>query len=185
MTAPKKAWGDAMLSPCGRYRYMLSRVWGPEPLGVVIGINPSTADVELEDATTRKLIGFGKRWGWGGYFLLNPFAFRSTDQRGLLTADDPVGPGNDGAILAALSSDRDESVCPDVVCAWGSAKTTAVRQLLDRRLVSLARFLNAFDALRDRRVLCLGTSADGSPRHPLMLAYDTPLRPYAWPKVRP
>lgn len=162
---------DARISPCGLYRYSLSRRWDIFlPMGLVLGINPSTADAERDDATVRKLIGFSKRWGWGGFYLGNPFAFRSTDQRGLLTAADPVGPGNDSELctLRALSC--------QIVCAWGSAKTPEVRKLLDERL----RVMAPLFAGRD--LLCLGTTADGSPKHPLMLSYSTPLEPWAPPR---
>lgn len=160
-------YGGAELSPCGQYRYALARVWRPfTSRGLVLGINPSTADAAKDDATTRKLIGFGRRWGWGGYALVNPFAFRATDQRRLLSVADPVGPENDRH-LAELLEGSDQ-----VVCAWGPAKTAAVRRLLDARLAQLAPLLDG------RELLCLGTTADGSPRHPLMLAYDTPLVPW-------
>lgn len=182
----KKVRRDAKVSPDRRYRYWLQRRWAEGPVGVVVGINPSTADADAEDHTTRKLIGFAERWGWGGYWLVNPFALRATDQRELLRAEDPVGPENDDELLAAFARGAltaDEYLVPAVVCAWGSAKTVAIRRLLDRRLEQLWALLSGA-GLATRAWSCLGTSRDGSPRHPLMLAYDTPLVPFAWPEVR-
>ena len=161
---------DAVLSPCSRYRYLLLREWGGGPLPLVLGINPSTADADAEDATTRKLIGFGERLGWGGYVLGNPFAWRSTDQRGLLSAPDPVGPDNMAWLQGAAET------VPFIVAAWGSAKTAAVQRLLQAQLEAV------FPLLAHCDLRCWGLTLGGYPRHPLMLSYTTPLvRWCPWP----
>lgn len=161
--------GGAIVSSCCRYRYQLWRRWGDGPIATVLGINPSTADAFKEDATTRKLRGFGERLGWDGYMLLNPFALKATDQRGLLDADDPVGPENDVWLARAFEASA------LILCAWGPAKTTAVRRLLDARLRAMAPLFAG------RELWCLGTSQDGSPRHPLMLPYATPVQRWLLP----
>ena len=56
---------SAVISPCGRYRYRLERDGPGEGRTVIIMVNPSTADAETDDATIRKLKGFGARNGWG------------------------------------------------------------------------------------------------------------------------
>lgn len=84
---------DAILSPCGTWRYRLDRVVADE--GIVFayfGVNPSTADADAEDQTTKKWWGFASRNGGRKYIAGNPFAYRTTDVRGLATAADPVGP---------------------------------------------------------------------------------------------
>ena len=56
----------AVISPCGQYRYRLERaIANPDPAGVFrgkvvafFGINPSTADANIDDATVRKWTGF-------------------------------------------------------------------------------------------------------------------------------
>jgi hypothetical protein len=136
------------------------------PIGLILGINPSTADGVEHDHTTRKLEGFATRWGWGGYWLMNPFAYRSTDQRALVETCDPVGPDNGLWLLAGTER------ATQLVAAWGSAKTAKVRRLLDRRLMDIRHMFY------DRDVMCLGKSKDGSPRHPLMLSYTTQLEPW-------
>ena len=51
----------ANISPCGRYRYTLSRTWGDaRPLAFVM-LNPSTADANVDDPTIRRCIGFAER----------------------------------------------------------------------------------------------------------------------------
>lgn len=157
----------AVFSACRNWRYLLWNVWDPTlPLPGLLGINPSYAGARDDDHTTRKLCGFGERLGWGGYLLGNPFALVSTDQRGLLTAPDPIGPENDYHLGLLLERSA------FVVCAWGSGKSAPVRKMLKARLWSMRA------SLRDRQLMCFGTAADGAPRHPLVLGYDTPLVPW-------
>ena len=86
--------------------------------------------------------------------MTNLFGLRSTDPRGLLEVDDPVGPGNDAAILAQARR------CPLVVLAWGN------HGRLDDRDQVLRRKLARVSGLRPR---CLGLNANGTPKHPLYL----------------
>jgi hypothetical protein len=90
--------------------------------------------------------------------IANLFAFRSTDPRGLATADDPVGPENDRHLkdLSALSG--------RVVVAWGTDPRSKLR------MKSAAEVLT-------RPLWCLGMTKDGSPRHPLYVPYSRPLTP--------
>lgn len=158
--------GGARFSDDRKYRYHLWRLWGdPARRLVLVGINPSTADETENDQTITKGIGFATRWGFGALDMVNPFAFVSTDQKGLLHAKDPIGPETDrvlGEVFAKASR---------IVWAWGRGKTAAVQHLLRSRLAS-----DAWRAL-NRSIRCevgtLGVTADGFPRHPLMLAYAT------------
>lgn len=151
-----------MLSDCGRYRYSLSRAWYQGDGRVVfVMLNPSTADGQFDDPTVRKCIGFAKRWGFEALDVVNLFAWRSTKPAGLLSAEDPVGYDNDDAIFRALARAQ------RVVWAWGK-HDARVRRLVARRIE-----LWAFDPPCEQGTL--GANGDGSPCHPLMLAYSTPL----------
>lgn len=151
----------ARFSDCRTYRYLLWRVWDDEgPTLNVIGLNPSTADENADDPTIRRCIDFGKRWGFGGLKMTNLFAYRSTDPRGLLAVDDPVGPDNN-VTLKVQAYDA-----AYVIAAWGAhplamARAKAVRPFLERY-----------------HVMCLGTTKDGAPRHPLYLPKATTPTPY-------
>lgn len=159
----------AEFSPCRRWRYQLWREWQAGPRCVFIGLNPSTADEAEDDPTIRKCIGFAKRWGFGSLTMLNLFGHRSTDPAGLLTVPDPGGPGNRDAMQLAI--DR----ASRVVLAWGShsLKVRAlVRPLVEVHGTSALPWGLIAPPTAD--VGILGRNADGSPRHPLMLAYATP-----------
>jgi len=71
---------SAIISPCGKFRYRLERDVQPEgKVFAFFGVNPSTADASLDDATVRKWIGFSKVNGARRFVVGNVFAYRSTD----------------------------------------------------------------------------------------------------------
>lgn len=152
-------WADAMI--IGPYRYRLERVWAPhtETLRVVM-LNPSTADGTVDDPTIRRLTGFAKRQGAGGITVLNLYAFRATDPRDLERAAaagvDVVGPENDAYLRILATAGK------PILAAWGAR---APRERVDavRRILEPAP------------LLCLGTTKDGYPRHPLYVRGDAPL----------
>jgi hypothetical protein len=149
-----------------RFRYVLRRRWAPGPAFVVIGLNPSTADETNDDPTIRRCIGFARREGCGAYVMLNLFAARSPDPAILRVPNpwDVIGPGNDAAI------DREARKAGRVVAAWGNTDARLHAKRIDRVLALLI--------LADVRVMCLGVTKDGHPRHPLYLRADAPLVDY-------
>ncbi|KLU20353.1 hypothetical protein EOS_41560 [Caballeronia mineralivorans PML1(12)] len=158
---------SAILSDCGTYRYRLERVCGLDgPTYAFFGINPSTADAAINDATVRKWIGFVSRWGGDRFIVGNVFGYRSTDVFALRHEDDPVGPKND-AHLWQIIADADI-----LVPCWGNASKVPnhLRYRLNRVLSMLV--------LSGKPVLIFGKTQSGDPKHPLMLGYDTPLRPW-------
>jgi hypothetical protein len=152
-------------SACRRYRYSLTHEIDTIPIGAVvvlwIGLNPSTADENALDPTLRRVRAFTTRLGGNTFVMANLFAWRDTDPKKMMAVEDPVGPENDEVLkaLAAVSS--------IIVCAWGAHGGHRDRAAVVRTL------------LAGHSVHCLGTNADGSPRHPLYLSASTPLVPYA------
>lgn len=159
---PVRIGGSAGISPCGRYRYTLHRLWGEigSPRVNFVMLNPSIADASLDDPTIRKCIGFARRWGFGGLTVTNLFAWRSTDPRGIGADPSHVGPENDGFIRAAATfSDR-------VVFAWGAQPGIA------RRAAAVTAIVSGLGVVPHR----IGPpTKDGHPCHPLMLAYSRTL----------
>lgn len=149
----------ADFSPCGQYRYALTRVWEQTDRGhvVFVGLNPSTADDARDDPTIRRCIAFAKSWGYGGLTVLNLFAFRATASKDLLVADEPVGPDNNAWLQTALHA-------PLVIAAWG--RLGSHRQ----RASQVRAMLPAWHYLR--------LNKDGAPAHPLYLPGT--LTPQKW-----
>jgi len=161
----------ARFSPCERYRYTLTR----EGLGgsgtvVFIGLNPSTATADVNDPTVTRCTNFARAWGAARYVMLNLFAWRDTDPRGLLKVADPIGPENDAALLAETVDAK------HVVAAWGSHAFLRER-LLSKRVDAVVALLGNLGL----HLECLGTAKDGQPRHPLYLPKDSTLRPWSCP----
>lgn len=137
----------AVLSQCRTYRYLLWRNWQEElPTCCFIGLNPSTADETEDDHTIRRCIGFSKAWGCGGVVMLNLFAFRATDPKDLIAANDSVGDENDRFII---HNTRNADI---VVAAW-SAKGAFLGR--DKKVMQFVKNLR-----------CLGKTKNGHPRHP-------------------
>lgn len=158
----------AQISRCGRYRYNLIRRWSDGPVATFVMLNPSTADGTEDDPTIRRCIGFARGWGMGGLDVVNLYALRSTDPRGLWATDDPVGPENDYHLRSHAEAAR--NVGWPLIAAWGAnAKADRVHAVLA---------LPGMTALQ-----ALGTTKDGAPRHPLYLRSDSVRA--AWPEPTP
>ena len=155
----------ADISPCGLYRYALTRTWDLAlPVLVFIMLNPSTADWQLDDPTIRRCMGFARDNGFGGIVVVNLFAFRATDPKLMKSAAAPVGADNEAAILDAARRRRPGDV---FVAAWGVHGRLNER---DRAVVALLEGEGV-------EVQCLGRTKDGHPRHPLYLPATAPLTP--------
>lgn len=155
---------SAIISGCGQYRYRLERTVAMEgPVYAFFGVNPSTADATVDDATVRKWTGFVKRWGGSQFFVGNVFAFRATDVKQLAIQQDPVGPGN--MLHLMFAAHRADILVP----CWGS------RDKVPRTLHHHIDKTLAFLSIQGKPVLCFGLTAGGDPKHPLMPGYDTAL----------
>lgn len=159
----------AIISPCGLYRYRLERTVGMDgPVYAFFGINPSTADATLDDATVRKWIGFTKKRGGSRFIVGNVWPLRSTDVRLLATSTRwmDIGRENQKHILA-MAAEADI-----LVPCWGDRKK--VPRVMHNELDELLALLRG----TGKPVTHLGLTASGDPKHPLMLGYDTPLTPW-------
>lgn len=157
----------ATISPCGTYRYDLTRRWADGPTALWVMLNPSTADASEDDPTIRRCVSFSKREGCGRLAVVNLWPYRSTDPKALLTADNPSGTKNLQVVLGWL---MEASI---VVAAWGAWPLT-------NRHHTPARI--AVESLAERHghdMVCLGTTKAGAPRHPLYVKGDQPFVSYA------
>lgn len=161
---------EATLSPDGRYRYRLTRLWGDGPPATFVMLNPSTADAYVDDPTIRRCIGFAKAWHCGGLVVVNLYGYRATRPQELWTVDDPVGPQNDHhLLLAMMDGERDGG---PVIAAWGAhARADRVKE------ISLSA-----EACRIQ-LQALKITKSGAPGHPLYLPAGA--RPFPWPVAQP
>jgi len=105
----------ARFSRCRRWRTLLWRRWDKsKPTANFLMLNPSTADEFKLDPSCTRARNYAERWGYGAVVITNIFAWRSTDPEGMRKVKDPIGRGNDRAILQAA---REAAI---VVCAWGN-----------------------------------------------------------------
>jgi hypothetical protein len=61
----------AQISPCGTYRFRLTRQWDNRPILVVCMFNPSTADANVDDQTITLLCHIASHNGFGGVVVVN------------------------------------------------------------------------------------------------------------------
>lgn len=154
---------SAVLSDCGRYRYLLSRMWDfRKPRVLFVMLNPSTADAMIDDATIRSCVRLARSFEQGSLQVVNLFALRATDPIELTRAADPIGPKNDSSIEVAITR------CNFVICAWGAHPTAARRSI------------PVFNLLRHHHsaVFCLGITKTGAPKHPLYIKSGTRPQPF-------
>lgn len=146
----------AVLSPCGTWRYLLTRAWdSSKPDFLAFGLNPSVADHEIDDPTVRVLVRVAKDQGAGRLLLANLYGYRSTDPSALkqLSPEDRVGPHADAVLQVILAGMAGQAV----LCCWGSGA------LEDRRDRAVYDMIAAAGA----QPVALAYTKGGDPHHPL------------------
>lgn len=169
-----------ILSEDRKYRYTLWREWtnqadllnpptsrsGRWPdhsYAMFVGLNPSTADETQDDPTIRKCIGFAKRWGFSGLLMTNLFAFRATRPEDMMAQERAVGEMN---MVFLHRGAREAGI---IVAAWG---TNGSFRHQDRVVENYIKFLTR------EPLVCLRTTKEGCPEHPLYVPYETPPKSY-------
>lgn len=155
---------DAVISDCGKYRYLLRRTWDhAKPRALLIMLNPSTADAKLDDATIRSCVRLLSGNGYGSMEVVNVYGYRATNPDELAKQPDPVGPDNQRIAEAAINR------CDVVICAWGAY------------LPARDRATPILNAVRGRRpaIYCFGKTKAGAPKHPLYIKSGTTLEVFA------
>lgn len=155
---------NAIFSADGKRRYTLHRDLGRQgPTVLMIGVNPSIATDDRNDATIRKDIGFGERHGWGRLMKGNLFALISTDIRGLRQLETGADAQNDAYLLQMMQEANLTIAC------WGPPEK------VPPKLRNRWRHVVAMAKAHEVALHCLGTTSGGHQRHPLMTPYSTPL----------
>lgn len=137
----------AKFSDCRKYRYALWRIWDEsKPLVMFIGLNPSTANEDSDDRTIEAVTDMAKNQGFGGFYMMNLFAYVSTDPDHLLLPEARDAVNDD--YLKTISAK-----CQRIIFAWGNFK-----QAKQRSKEVIPMYPEAY---------CLKFTKDGSPWHPL------------------
>jgi len=151
-----------------------------------VGLNPSCADGQRDDPTLRRLVAYGRRWGFGRLEVINLFGAVATTPAALKRLADPVGTDNEAWIrrcLGRLGPWRSEAILARESAAadpmgplgsllwlgWGNGGAWLGR---DRTLLAqVAEF-----ALKPFALRC---TASGQPCHPLYCPASMTLGPFA------
>lgn len=124
-----------------------------------IGLNPSTADERTDDQTIKKLRQFTILSGYGGFHIVNLYAYRTNNPSLLTVAADPVGPENNDFL------DRYCQSADKLVFCWGASLP-----MDDQAKAIIEKYGD--------RAYCFGQNKDGSPCHPVRLPYKVPLQKF-------
>lgn len=156
----------ADFSPDRRWRYRLWDIWDAQrPLACWCMFNSSDADENDLDPTVTRVRNFSTRMEFGGFYVVNLYAFVSSKPAVMDLAAkqgvDIVGPHNDTKIRETVAQ------CAIVVVAWGSLGGQRKERVEQVR------------ALLPKSLLCLRKTKDGHPEHPLYIPGEKGLE--KWP----
>ncbi len=154
---------SAAFSDCGKYRYLLSRIWSDDKIAMCIGLNPSNAGSTKDDPTITRLIKTLTHLGYGGLKMVNLYAYISSNPKVLHEVPDPLKDNDKWIITTAFG-------CQEIIFCWGGFKNIDYRA---KQMINL--FPNG---------KCFGKTKEGRPWHPLAMMYagmkitDATLTPY-------
>lgn len=164
----------AVISSCKNYRYKLWRIWDNSRSKILfLMLNPSTADATVDDPTIRRLKDFSIKWGFGGFYVGNLFAFRTSKPEKLVQAfqlnslDYIIGEENSSHIEQMRLN------CREVCFAWGNWAYKP--DFISRTRQVQIDFPNA---------KCIDTSLQGYPKHPLYLHSSLTLKHFQVTSIR-
>ncbi|MGJ7611096.1 MULTISPECIES: DUF1643 domain-containing protein [unclassified Variovorax] len=156
----------ALLSPCGTYRWTLSRMWDERPVLLVCMFNPSDADHEIDDPTITLVCQIASHNGFGGVVVVNAIPLRSSkpddavymvntwDTRRAWEERDRLQE-NVGVILTEVQK------AGAVLLAWG-----ALGGRCSNWIYHVQEEISA-SLPAGSEIYCLGKTKAGYPKHPL------------------
>ncbi len=138
----------ASISENGLYRWTLTRNWGGATARAVcwVMLNPSTADAEKDDPTLRSIIKRTEGWGYEALVVVNLNPFRSSSPTEARRHALPLTAQDTNACIVM----REAQGAALVVAAWGNAD-----------------WVSHADLNFGSPLYCIGTNANGTPKHPL------------------
>lgn len=154
---------EAVYSPCEKYRYALTVEWdSTAPRLLYVMLNPSKATELANDPTIERCERRARALGYGAFRVTNLFALRETSPARLKKARRPEGACNIEYLIQAIDWST------DILASWG---VHGAHRGQGEKVEALLRD-------RGRRLLCLGVTKQGHPRHPLYISYK--IQPEPW-----
>lgn len=156
-----------VFSDCRKHRFILQRGQIIAPYVLFIGLNPSTADEDMEDNTARRLTSFTEQWGYLHWQIGNLSSYVATNPQQLCNR--PL----DASILDQENwylSRAIENAALIVPC-WDAGVVHLGKVDMVRRPDQVLQLC----AEHEHKLRCFGRTKDGHPKHPLYLANDTQL----------
>lgn len=142
----------ATKSDCGRYRYVLKRVWEPKkPIGAFLCANPSKADHLQFDETVFKCINLAVQWCWGGLYILNLYPFYEKDPKKL------IHDGDTDRVNAEYVATVFREV-ETIILAMGNGHEKRLKELIS--------------GVPESKLFCLRKNKDGGFLHPSRINTD-------------
>lgn len=112
-------------------------------MAMCIGLNPSTADANDDDATISHLTNILRYNGFGGFYMLNLFALITPKPEDLRMCPDPLK-DNDKYLRDTAADVR------TVIFCWAEYRAKKIRTMF-------------------ADPMCFGLNKNGSPKHPMAL----------------
>ena len=167
-----------LFSECRSYRWILKReLLSGKKTVVFIGLNPSKANSANNDRTLVRIINFCSIWNYKNIYIINLFGLISKSPIQLSKSNDPIGENNDLITLKSLRFWREDSNC-DLWLGWGDKGQLKGR---DRKVLKLIKKFSNWKSNENnysKRVLSIGLTKQGNPRHPLYMPNESFLRPF-------
>ena len=160
----------------GNYRYLLSipvADLGTRTLFILS--NPSTADENEDDPTTRNLQKWAREQGISDVVIANLYAYCSSRPGALKNIPDTEASGSKNDLMIEKAAREVDQV----IVAWGNPSSGREREEFDIRARTLLSMLLSTHPI----VYCVGhLTKDGYPRHPRhwYIAKEQEKRVYKW-----
>ena len=167
-----------LFSESRSYRWILKReLLSGKKTVVFIGLNPSKANSVKNDSTIIRIINFCSRWNYKNIYVINLFGLISKSPFQLLKSIDPVGKNNDLITLKVLDFWRENINC-DLWLGWGDKGQLYRRDQKVLELIKNHSNLKSKENNSSKRLLSLGLTKKGNPRHPLYMPNESFLKPF-------
>tara|TARA_B100000945_G_scaffold300729_1_gene282842 strand:- start:191 stop:619 length:429 start_codon:yes stop_codon:yes gene_type:complete len=140
-------------------------------------LNPSKANSSHDDRTVTRIINFCSKWNYKNIYIINLFGLISKSPLQLSKSKDPIGENNNLITLKLLEFWYEDANC-DLWLGWGDKGQLNGRDRKVLKLIKNFPNLKSKENNYSKRVLSLGLSKKGNPRHPLYMSNQSFLRKF-------